>query len=486
MVAVVGRARRRQVAARLGVHALAPRRTAGSSSRPARVSYGKATSLPARDRPAQGATSRSRTATTPRAIREKVTGKLLTLDRALRADAARAPVRCSTCRSRTRRGRRSTRPSAASARSTRVKRLLLRESQVQPLLLVFEDLHWIDAETQALLDSLVESLPGRAGAAARELPPRVPATAGAARPTTPSSGSTRCPPESAEELLHALLGDDPALEPLKQLLIERTEGNPFFLEESVRTLVETGALAGERGAYRLARGPPTHPGAGHGPGDAGRAHRPAARRRTSACSRPPPSSARTCRSRCSQAIAELAGGRAPPRPRPAPGRRVPLRDQPVPRARVHVQARAHPRGRLRQPAAGAAARAARARSSRPSSSLHADRLRRARRAAGPPRAARRGLGEGRRLSAPGGRQGGGARGQSRGGRRSSSRRWRPLRHLPESQQDARAGDRPAARPPAAAPAAGPARARARSCHRKRKRWRRSSATSSGWPACTRT
>jgi predicted ATPase len=40
-----------------------------------------------------------------------------------------------------------------------VKRLLLRESQVQPLLLLFEDLHWIDAETQALLDSLVESLP---------------------------------------------------------------------------------------------------------------------------------------------------------------------------------------------------------------------------------------------------------------------------------------------------------------------------------------
>jgi class 3 adenylate cyclase len=40
-----------------------------------------------------------------------------------------------------------------------LKRLLLRESQVQPLLLVFEDLHWIDAETQALLDSLVESLP---------------------------------------------------------------------------------------------------------------------------------------------------------------------------------------------------------------------------------------------------------------------------------------------------------------------------------------
>ena len=36
-----------------------------------------------------------------------------------------------------------------------------------------------------------------------------------------------------------------------QLLITRTQGNPFFLEESVRTLVETGGLVGERGAYRL-------------------------------------------------------------------------------------------------------------------------------------------------------------------------------------------------------------------------------------------
>src|SRR5207248_7387797 len=59
------------------------------------------------------------------------------------------------------------------------------------------------------------------------------------------------PPESAKELLHALVGDGAELAPLKRLLIERTEGNPFFLEESVRTLVETGAIAGERGSYRV-------------------------------------------------------------------------------------------------------------------------------------------------------------------------------------------------------------------------------------------
>src|SRR5262249_45574822 len=59
------------------------------------------------------------------------------------------------------------------------------------------------------------------------------------------------PTESAAELLAALLGLDPGLAPLTQMLVKR--GNPFFLEETVRALVETGALAGERGAYRLTR-----------------------------------------------------------------------------------------------------------------------------------------------------------------------------------------------------------------------------------------
>jgi predicted ATPase len=53
--------------------------------------------------------------------------------------------------------------------------------------------------------------------------------------------------------LHALLGDDPSLAPLTQLLIARTGGNPFFLEESVRTLVETGGLIGTPGTYHLAQ-----------------------------------------------------------------------------------------------------------------------------------------------------------------------------------------------------------------------------------------
>ncbi len=64
------------------------------------------------------------------------------------------------------------------------------------------------------------------------------------------------PSEGADSLLENLLGDDASLEPLKTLLIERTEGNPFFLEERVRTLVESQVLVGRPGTYRLVQALP--------------------------------------------------------------------------------------------------------------------------------------------------------------------------------------------------------------------------------------
>ena len=130
--------------------------------------------------------------------------------------------------------------------------MLLRESQVQPLLLVFEDLHWIDAETQALLDSLVESLPTARLLLLVNYRPEYQHGWGSKTYYT-QLRLDPLPPASADAFLQALLGDDPSLAPLTQLLIARTEGNPFFLEESVRTLVETGVLVGEPGAYRLAQ-----------------------------------------------------------------------------------------------------------------------------------------------------------------------------------------------------------------------------------------
>jgi predicted ATPase len=187
----------------------------------------------------------------PRAVQEKLTGKLLTLDRALEGSLpallslldvpADDPQWAALDPSQRRR-------QILDA----VKRLLLRESQVQPVLVVFEDLHWIDSETQALLDALVESLPAARMLLLVNYRPEY-SHQWAGRTYYTQLRLDALPHDHAAEFLAALVGSDPGLDPLKRVLIGRTEGNPFFLEESVRSLVETGSLAGERGAYRLAR-----------------------------------------------------------------------------------------------------------------------------------------------------------------------------------------------------------------------------------------
>jgi predicted ATPase len=131
-----------------------------------------------------------------------------------------------------------------------VRRLLLRQSQVQPLLVSIENLHWIDAGTQAALDSLVESLPTTTLFLLVNYRPEYQHGWGGKTYYT-QLRLDPLPPDSAEALLQALLGDDGSLVPLKHLLIARTEGNPFFLEESARTLVEAQVLVGQPGAYRL-------------------------------------------------------------------------------------------------------------------------------------------------------------------------------------------------------------------------------------------
>ena len=191
----------------------------------------------------------------PRTVRAKATGQVLTLDETLQdtipallalLDALPEDSPFLTLD-----------PSQRRQRTlAALKRLLLRESQVQPLLLVFEDLHWIDTETQALLDSLTESLPTARLLLLVNYRPEYQHGWGSKTYYT-QLRLDPLPPANAEELLQSLLGDDPSLAPLKQLLITRTEGNPFFLEESVRTLVETGVLVGEPGAYSLAQALPT-------------------------------------------------------------------------------------------------------------------------------------------------------------------------------------------------------------------------------------
>ncbi len=184
-----------------------------------------------------------------REMREKVTGKLLTLNKSLRPllPALLAlldlPIEDPVWQA-------LDPPQRRQRTLDAIKRLLLRESQMQPLLLVFEDLHWVDGETQALLESLVEGLGSAYLLLVVSYRPEYEHRWGS-KTAYSQLRLDSLPAESTAELLAVLLGPNPSLVLLTQMLVKR--GNPFFLEETVRTLVETGALVGERGAYRLTR-----------------------------------------------------------------------------------------------------------------------------------------------------------------------------------------------------------------------------------------
>ena len=186
-----------------------------------------------------------------RSIREKVTGKLLTLDRSL--ESLLTPLLTLLDQSvDDAQWQRLDPPQRRRQTLDALKRLWLREAQAQPLILVFEDLHWIDSETQAFLNGLMDSVPAAKLLLLFNYRPEYHHPWGSKTYYT-QLRLDALTTESAQEFLDSLLGMHPSVGPLKQVLIERTEGNPFYLEESVRTSVETHALTGERGAYRLAK-----------------------------------------------------------------------------------------------------------------------------------------------------------------------------------------------------------------------------------------
>jgi class 3 adenylate cyclase/predicted ATPase len=132
-----------------------------------------------------------------------------------------------------------------------IKRILLRESLNQPLLVIFEDLHWIDGETQALLNVLVDSIGTARTLLLVNYRPEYQHQWGSRTYYT----QLRLDPlghESAEEMLTSLLGDGSDLAPLKRLIIDKTEGTPFFMEETVQVLLDGGALV-RNGTVKLTK-----------------------------------------------------------------------------------------------------------------------------------------------------------------------------------------------------------------------------------------
>ena len=182
--------------------------------------------------------------------REKVNGKVLTLDRSLEDTVPYLHALLGLAGE--------MEPLAqmdAQIRQRRtldaIKRLLLRESIKQPLMVIFEDLHWIDDETQALLNLLADSI-----ATARVL------LLVNYRPEYTHSWGSKTyytqlrldalGGETAHEMLGSILGEGKDLLPLKRLIIDRTEGNPFFMEEIVQALFEEKALE-RNGTVKLAK-----------------------------------------------------------------------------------------------------------------------------------------------------------------------------------------------------------------------------------------
>jgi transcriptional regulator with AAA-type ATPase domain/tetratricopeptide (TPR) repeat protein len=132
-----------------------------------------------------------------------------------------------------------------------IKQALLAASTDRPLCLIVEDLHCTDAETQAVLDRLANAIPSFPVLLLVSYRPGYQHAWGSRSHYT-QVRLDPLPRESAKALLSELLGEHESLRAAVQLLVERSGGNPLFLEEHVRTLVETSTLVGERGAYRLA------------------------------------------------------------------------------------------------------------------------------------------------------------------------------------------------------------------------------------------
>ena len=186
-----------------------------------------------------------------RTRREKVNGKVLTLDRSLEdtlpylfallgiieGDDPLAQMDGQVRRRRT---------------LDAIKRILLRESMNQPLMVIFEDLHWIDDETQAFLNLLADSIGTAKILLLVNYRPEYSHQWGSKTYYT----QLRLDPlgiESADEMLSAMLGDSEQLAALKKLITEKTEGNPFFMEETVQVLFDENALVRDGGVVKLTR-----------------------------------------------------------------------------------------------------------------------------------------------------------------------------------------------------------------------------------------
>jgi class 3 adenylate cyclase len=135
-----------------------------------------------------------------------------------------------------------------------VKRVMHARSKREPAVLMLEDLHWIDSSSEAFLEALVDGTAGTRTLFLVNFRPEyhsrwMQKSYYQQLPLTPLSSA------AVAELLKDLLGADPTVSDFGDRINQRTGGNPFFIEEVVQSLLETGVLSGTRGNYRLIGSP---------------------------------------------------------------------------------------------------------------------------------------------------------------------------------------------------------------------------------------
>ncbi|HEX2257754.1 MAG TPA: alpha/beta fold hydrolase [Afifellaceae bacterium] len=142
---------------------------------------------------------------------------------------------------------------SAADRATRIREavraVLAQEARRRPVVVLLEDLHWMDAESGAVIDRVVEGLGAQRMLVLASYRPDY-RHEWIQRSYFQQIRLDRLPQAHARELLRALLGDDPSVDGVIDLLAERTDGTPLFMEEIVRGLAQSGRLAGSPGRYR--------------------------------------------------------------------------------------------------------------------------------------------------------------------------------------------------------------------------------------------
>jgi class 3 adenylate cyclase/tetratricopeptide (TPR) repeat protein len=183
-----------------------------------------------------------------RAAREKIAGRLVLLDEAFREvlplvfdilgvpDPERPAPRVE--------------PEARQRRLLAVVQRLMERGAPEGFVILLEDLHWLDPASEAFLAQWVEVVGGTQALLLVNFRPEYRAE-WMGRPSYQQLPLRPLGAEAIRELLGDLLGDDPSVAGLADAVHARTAGNPFFTEEIVRSLIDSGSLEGSRGSYRL-------------------------------------------------------------------------------------------------------------------------------------------------------------------------------------------------------------------------------------------